>query len=168
MAPRLGRMAGWAKYLSRVARFETEPCHPTCGANHRFKPCGSAVDPLFIRRATERLTRLAAVVARSDWKEISAANRATLIDSGGMSHTHEAGSCGVGQPRRADSTQLPSRDNPARIVRLHADVRVVSACLGGRKEDQRGVQTGGFVDSPQQFLPMWCPCQATSTAKSDR
>ena len=53
---------------------------------------GVWVDPSSIRRANAWLTRLAAVAARSDWQEVSAANRATHVDSRSMSNTHPKGS----------------------------------------------------------------------------
>jgi hypothetical protein len=44
-------------------------------------------------------------------------------------------------------------NSPARIVWLHANVRIVSSRLRRGQEDEVGVQTAGLVGSPDQFPP---------------
>ena len=60
--------------------------------DHRSKPCGSVCRLSSTNRANRWLTRLAAVVARSEWKAVSAANRGTQVDS---SHNQQSARPGV-------------------------------------------------------------------------
>ena len=63
-----------------------------------------------IKRANE-LTRPAAVVARSKWMPISAADRATRIDSSGVSHALPSG-----MPRAFERGRPPSEKRPQAVT----------------------------------------------------
>jgi hypothetical protein len=48
--------------------------------------------------------------------------------------------------------RLSSADDPATVVWLHPDVRVVPARGGGGEEDERGIKAGRLVCLTDQFL----------------